>query len=83
MACGKPAIACWGQGIDEIIQHEINGWLIPVDGLDALEDGLRCLLGDAELRRRIGCAARQTIVDSLTLSHQALNLRAIYEDAVR
>jgi len=30
MACGKPAIACHGQGIEEIIHHGENGWLIPV-----------------------------------------------------
>jgi len=83
MACGKPAIACWGQGIDEIIQHGKNGWLIPIDGLEELVHGLRTLLQDSELRTRIGQAARQTIVDSLTLSHQAKNLTAVYEDAVR
>jgi teichuronic acid biosynthesis glycosyltransferase TuaC len=83
MACGKPAIACWGQGIDEIIQHKNNGWLIPVDGLDELVEGLRTLLGNVELRSRIGRAARQSIVDNLTMAHQARNLMAIYEDAAR
>lgn len=83
MACGKPAIACHGQGIDEIIHHGENGWLIPVDGLNELEEGLRALLGNAELRARIGHAARQTIIASLTLSHQARKLMAIYEDAAR
>ena len=71
MASGKPAIACHGQGIDEIIQHGNNGWLIPVDGLEELVQGLQLLLGDAELRTQIGQAARQTILDKLTLAHQA------------
>ena len=83
MACAKPAIACRGQGIDEIIHHGENGWLIPVDGLDELVEGLQTLLGNADLRERIGCAARQTITESLTLSHQARNLMAIYEAAAR
>ncbi len=83
MACGKPAIACWGQGIDEIIQHGKNGWLIPIDGLEELVHGLRTLLQDSELRTQIGQAARQTIVENLTLSHQARNLMAVFEDAVR
>ena len=83
MACGKPAIACWGQGIDEIIRHGDNGWLIPVDGLEELVQGLRVLLGNAELRARIGEAARRTILDSLTLSHQARSLINIYQDAAR
>jgi teichuronic acid biosynthesis glycosyltransferase TuaC len=81
MASGKPAIACSGQGIEEIIHHGSNGWLIPIDGLDELVEGLQVLLGNAELRARIGVAARQTILDNLTMSHQADRLRRIYEEA--
>jgi teichuronic acid biosynthesis glycosyltransferase TuaC len=81
MACGKPVIACLGQGIEEIIRHRENGWLIPVDGLDELTKSLQVLLRDAELRARIGQAARKTILDNLTLSHQAANLMKIYQEA--
>ncbi len=83
MASAKPVIACRGQGIDEIIHHGSNGWLIPVDGLEELVQGLQVLLDDAELRRRIGQAARQTILDRLTLSHQAENLLKIYREAAQ
>jgi teichuronic acid biosynthesis glycosyltransferase TuaC len=80
MACGKPVVACHGQGIDEVIHHGDNGWLIPVDGLKELVQGLQSLLGDAELRGRIGQAARQTILSDLTLSMQAQKLMKIYEE---
>ncbi len=83
MASGKPAIACRGQGIDEVIEHAKNGWLIPIDGLEELVQALQILLGDAELRAQIGRAARQTILDKLTLSHQARNLMKIYEAAAQ
>jgi glycosyltransferase involved in cell wall biosynthesis len=83
MASGKPVIACRGQGIDEIIHHGGNGWLIPVDGLEELVQGLQALLGGAELRARIGEAARHTIVEKLTLAHQAESLVKIYEEAAQ
>ena len=83
MASGKPVIACRGQGIDEVIQHGSNGWLIPVDGLVELVQGLQDLLSNAELRARIGRAARQTILDKLTLTDQAQSLLKIYEEAAR
>jgi glycosyltransferase involved in cell wall biosynthesis len=83
MACGKPVIACRGQGIDEIIGHGRNGWLIPVDGLAELVHGLETLLADANLRTQIGQAARETILEKLTMSHQAEILRKIYEESVR
>ncbi len=83
MACGKPVVACHGQGIDEIIHHGSNGWLIPVDGLDELVQGLQILLTSAELRTQLGAAARRTIVNKLTLSHQAQSLQNIYKEAAQ
>jgi teichuronic acid biosynthesis glycosyltransferase TuaC len=82
MSCGKPVVACRGQGIDEVIEHGRNGWLIAVDGLEELTQGLTTLLGSPELRARIGVAARQTILGKLTLSHQAEQLAAIYSQAI-
>jgi len=79
MACGKAAIGCYGQGIEEIIQDEVNGALIPADGLDQLVEKLRTLLSNTDLRMRIGNAARRTILDRVTLSHQAQALVRIYE----
>ncbi len=82
MSCGKPVIGCRGQGIEEVIEHGKNGWLIPVHGLAQLEQGLSALLASPELCARIGTAARQTILDKLTLSHQAQQLAKIYRQAI-
>lgn len=81
MACAKPVVACRGQGIEEIIQHGSNGWLIPADGIEELVQGLHALLESAELRARIGESARRTIGDRLTISHQAEALHKIYMEA--
>jgi teichuronic acid biosynthesis glycosyltransferase TuaC len=83
MACGKPAIGCYGQGIEEIIQDGVNGGLIPVDGLDQLVEKLKSLLSNSDLRARMGIAARRTILDRLTWSHQAESLTTIYEQVAR
>src|ERR1700677_1359698 len=81
MSCGKPVIACRGQEIDEIISHRINGWLIPVDGLKELIEGLQTLLPNPALRASIGQAARTTIVNDFTLTHQARHLARIYQES--
>jgi len=78
MSCGKPVIACRGQGIEEVIEHGKNGWLVPVDGLEQLVQGISVLLGSPEMCTRIGTTARQTILEKLTLSHQAQHLARIY-----
>jgi len=48
---------CRGQGIEEIIEHERNGWLIsnwhtPADAFDELVQGLSTLLGSPDLCSR-------------------------------
>ena len=82
MSCGKAVIGCQGQGIDEVIEHRKNGWLVPAEGLEELVQGLSALLGSPELRTRVGTAARQTILERFTLSHQAQHLVRIYRQAV-
>jgi glycosyltransferase involved in cell wall biosynthesis len=82
MSCAKPVIGCRGQGIEEVIEHGKNGWLIPPDGLEELMQGLAGLLGSPETCARIGTAARQTILEKFTLSHQAEHLATIYRQAV-
>ena len=82
MACGKPVMACRGQGIDEVIEHGINGWLVPTNGLEELAQGLSTLVRSPELRQRLGASARETILNRLTLSHQAQQLAKIYGEAM-
>jgi teichuronic acid biosynthesis glycosyltransferase TuaC len=82
MSCAKPVVACHDQGIEEIIRHGENGWLIPVDGLCELVQGLSTLIDSRELRTRIGEAGRQTVLKKLTLTHQARQFAEIYEEAV-
>jgi len=83
MACGKPAIGCLGQGIDEIIEDGSNGLLVPPGDTVALTESLKTLLRSAELRRRIGKAAQNTILQRLTLDHQAQQLAVLYLECVR
>jgi teichuronic acid biosynthesis glycosyltransferase TuaC len=82
MACGKPVIACRGQGIDEVIEHGKNGWLVPINGLEELAQGLSTLLRSPELCQRLGTSARETILNRLTLAHQAQQLAKIYAEAI-
>lgn len=83
MASGKPAIACKGQGIDDIIHHGKNGLLISPGNEQELADSLHTLLLSQDYRRRLGEAARNTILERHTLQHQAQHLVRIYQECVR
>jgi len=78
MAAEKAVIACTGQGIEEIIQHGRNGWLIEPDNLPAMIDATVQLLGNREIRRRVGEEARRTVLARFTLAHQADMLVRLY-----
>ena len=82
MACGKVAIGCEGQGIEEVIRHGENGWLVPPNGRHELIEGLRVLLRDGVRRAQIGAAARHTILQSYTLAHQAQRLQTIFQESL-
>jgi glycosyltransferase involved in cell wall biosynthesis len=82
MASGKVAIGCERQGIEEVIRHRDNGWLVPPNGLEELIEGLRVLLENDLLRRQIGTAARNTVLQSFTLADQAQGLLKVYRESL-
>jgi teichuronic acid biosynthesis glycosyltransferase TuaC len=81
MSAGKPAIGCRGQGVAEVIQHGSNGFLVGPDNDKELALAIAMLLKDKTRRRNISVAARDTILDRFTLSHQAESLLRIYREA--
>jgi teichuronic acid biosynthesis glycosyltransferase TuaC len=82
MAAEKPVIACRGQGIDEIIRHGSNGWLIDPGSLQELIAALSVLLQNLKLRQQLGETARRTILQGFTTSHQATQLMLLYRECV-
>jgi teichuronic acid biosynthesis glycosyltransferase TuaC len=82
MSAGKPVIGCRGQGIAEIIQHGSSGFLVGPDNERELALALAMLLRDEPRRRNLGAAARDTILERLTLAHQAENLARVYRESV-
>ena len=82
MSTGKPVIGCRGQGIAEIIQHGSNGFLVGPDNERELTLAMAMLLRDEPRRRNLGTAARDTILERLTLAHQAESLARIYRECI-
>lgn len=80
MACAIPTVACKEQGIAELIRHADNGWLISPGSLSELTQGLAELLGDAQLRKRVGEAGRRTFTEHFSIAHQAAAWAQIYRE---
>ena len=82
MSTEKAAVGCREQGIAEIIQQGSNGFLVGPDNERELTLVLSMLLGDEQRRSNLGRAGRQTVVEALTLAHQAERLARIYRECV-
>ena len=48
-------------GPSEILRHGITGLLVPKGDTQALAEQVLALLGDARLRRALGCAGRELV----------------------
>jgi teichuronic acid biosynthesis glycosyltransferase TuaC len=80
MSAGKAVIGCRGQGIAEIVRHGSNGFLVGIDNEKELTLALAMLVRDERRRNNLGAAARDTILERLTLDDQAENLLRIYRE---
>jgi glycosyltransferase involved in cell wall biosynthesis len=59
MAHGRPVVAGAVGGLLDLVVHEQTGLLVQPRDPDALREALERLLGDRELRRRLGVAGRE------------------------
>jgi teichuronic acid biosynthesis glycosyltransferase TuaC len=82
MSCGKAVIGCRGQGIAEIIQHGTNGFLVAPGNEKELALAMGMLLRGPQRRQNLGLAARNSILDRLTVERQVENLRRVYRESV-
>lgn len=62
MSFGLPVVVSDGApGLLEVVQHEVTGLVVPVNNAAELAAALRRLASDANLRRRLGTAARERV----------------------
>jgi colanic acid/amylovoran biosynthesis glycosyltransferase len=76
MSCGLPVVASRLSGIPELVEHEVEGLLVPPGDAHALADAIERLHADAGLRERMGAAARRRIEQEFDL---ATNARTILD----
>lgn len=66
MSCGLPVVASDIGGISLVVRDGENGRLVPPGDAHTLAQALLALLEDAEQRKLLGQAARQTVLQSFT-----------------
>jgi glycosyltransferase involved in cell wall biosynthesis len=79
MAAGIPVVASRSGGIAETIQDGVTGILVPTDDVTALSEAISRLLGDANLRKRMGKAGRHLAETRFSWNRIADDLQNAYD----
>jgi len=53
LAVGCPVVATATDGARNILEHGVNGWVVPLNDLETLAKGIELLLKDKDLRQRL------------------------------
>jgi len=77
-ACGVPVVAPSVGGIPELVAEGKTGLLARANDLESLVVALERLLRDAELRGRLGAAARRRAQEKFSVKHQVESLLALW-----
>lgn len=81
-AAGIPSIAFDVGGVPDLVQHLETGYLVTERAVDGLVDGLRRLLTDDGLRRRLGDNARSAVEHENSIETYVRRFVALYGEVV-
>jgi glycosyltransferase involved in cell wall biosynthesis len=82
MAHGKPVVASSVGGLKDLVVDGETGLVVPPRDVGALRKALERLLGDRELRRRLGAAGRERVEKHFSWERFASETIRAYEDAL-
>lgn len=83
MGSGLPVVATHVEGVEEVVQDQVQGLLVPPEDAGALEQALLKLIPRPELRAKMGQAARQRIEESYTIDIMCEKYRGVMLDLLR
>jgi len=83
MAAGVPVVGSDAAGIPDLIHQGENGFIVPGGNVRELEERLRQLLADPELRRRMGANGYEFAHSQLSEQVYVERFTAMVADAVR
>lgn len=78
MRAGCAIISTDVGGISEAIRDGTEGLLVRPASVEALESGMKRLINDCELRRKLGAGARERFAKEFTLDGMTMQLRKVF-----
>lgn len=82
MASGKACVASDAGGIRNAIEDGVTGLLTPVGNSDAIGKAILKLIGDNDMRKKLGDNARSLAIEKFSLNNMADKMIELYEGVV-
>ncbi len=83
MACGLPVVTTDAGGMREAVTDGVEGFVVPIRDVDAMADALEKLARDPRLRRQMGRAGRERVLQQFDLAHQQKLFAQFFRHASR
>jgi len=79
LALGRPAISTYVAGIPELIEHRVNGWLVPAGAITPLADAMReALTLTPEALEAMGRSGAARVARQHTAATEAAKLARLF-----
>ena len=79
MALGRPVVATRVGGTPEVLQHGVQGLLVPPRSPERLADAIITVLGDRAMRERMGQAGRSRSAE-FDIRKTVARMETVYEE---
>jgi glycosyltransferase involved in cell wall biosynthesis len=79
-AAGRAIVATAAGGTGEIVLDGKTGLIVPVDDRDALARSISRVIGDPDLRGRLGAAAREHVATTFGMDRYVAEFASLYEE---
>lgn len=80
LACGTPVVTSDLPGVRTIVDHGVDGYLVPPNNLAALSAALDRICRDRVLSRQLGAAGRRKVLRSYAWERVGSDLESIYKE---
>ena len=82
LALELPVVTTRIMGIGELVEDQRTGLLVAPGRADQVADALERLIGDPELRARLGAAGREKVIAQYDVSRSAARLASVFTAAL-
>jgi colanic acid/amylovoran biosynthesis glycosyltransferase len=83
MASGVPVVATQIAGVSELVEHSVNGYLVPPGDSIFLQENIEKLLNSSQVRAAFGTAGREKVERDFNIRHEVANLHQLMTNALQ